>query len=911
MFHRSRRAGTVVAMFVVGLASVPLVMGGVEKQSIRVGELVFDARVTGPSDGQLVLLLHGFPQTSFAFRRQLEWLGAEGFRAVAPDQRGYSPGARPEGIEQYAMGALVGDVLGIADALGYERFHLVGHDWGGAVAWVTALRHPERLISLTVISTPHVLALAESLADRQSDQAARSSYMEDFAAEGSEARFLADNAARLRAVFDGGGLTPHEIQTYVDALGSEEALKGALNWYRASALSRGAPRATSPPPTPRPISISIPTLYVWGSEDRAFGRRAAEATARFVDGPYQFVPLEGVGHWVIEQAPERLDPLLREHLHTWRAAEELGGVFDRFEGLGYSGAVLVARGSSVLAVRAFGLRDRERALPNTIETRFEVMSVTKLFVALSLVMLESEGKLRMDARLSEYLGPFPDDKRELTVQDLLLHTAGFPTSGQDLDKSSASAFVQSLKQAPLESMPGEAVHYSNPGYALGAVLVEKVSGQSFPEFLRERVFRPAGMRESGFTGEGDEALGYAGPLATPELTPPPEPGVGVLGATGIVSTVGDLFRFYRALRDRTLLPESGVEKFLREHREGHGYSWQIDTVHGVRRLFKDGSWPSYESLLALYPDSDDFVVSLSNRNLGLSTPLLTAIESVLYDGAREGAEVRASVSTLPLSRELRSNGRLGGVSVAVDGSIYVSNFSASVWKISPQGEVVTLTSSLRGSSGNTVDRKGNLLQASFLDGRIVRIAPTGEMTTLVEGGLEGPVGLAADDQGNVFVCNCRGGSISRVDSQGKVTTFARSDRFQCPNGLTFGPDGNLYVVSFENGDVVRVKPEGETSVLATLPGGGNAHIAYAGDSFFVTQIESNRIYRLFADGRFEPFAGTGVLGLKDGALEEATLSRPNGIATGAGGKALYLNNLVGTWRGDEETSILLRRIFLP
>jgi pimeloyl-ACP methyl ester carboxylesterase len=127
---------------------------------IPVGEDTFDARVAGPEDGELVLLLHGFPQTSYSWRSQLEALGAAGYRAVAPDQRGYSAGARPAEVERYAIPALVGDVIAIADELGGHRFHLVGHDWGAAVAWQVAGRHQDRLRSLTVLSVPHPSASA-------------------------------------------------------------------------------------------------------------------------------------------------------------------------------------------------------------------------------------------------------------------------------------------------------------------------------------------------------------------------------------------------------------------------------------------------------------------------------------------------------------------------------------------------------------------------------------------------------------------------------------------------------------------------------------------------------------------------------------------------------------------------------
>lgn len=280
----------------------------IETIRIPVGDMVFDALAAGPVDGEPVLLLHGFPQTSFAYRHQLRALAAEGYRAVAPDQRGYSPDARPADAAAYAMGNLVGDVLGIADALGYETFHLVGHDWGGAVAWVTALRAPHRLRTMSVLSTPHVTALAAAIADPASGQADRSAYMQVFAADKSEQRFLVNDAAMLRGIYSGSNLTDDEIQVYVDALGTPEAMRAALNWYTASAPRPGAAGPSTTPP------ITVPTTYVWSTDDIAFTRAAAEATAHYVDGPYTFEVLEGVSHWVMEQAHAEITRIILERV---------------------------------------------------------------------------------------------------------------------------------------------------------------------------------------------------------------------------------------------------------------------------------------------------------------------------------------------------------------------------------------------------------------------------------------------------------------------------------------------------------------------------------------------------------------------------------------------------------------------
>ncbi len=269
------------------------------------------------------------------------------------------------------------------------------------------------------------------------------------------------------------------------------------------------------------------------------------------------------------------------------------------------------------------------------------------------------------------------------------------------------------------------------------------------------------------------------------------------------------------------------------------------------------------------------------------------------------------VTTLDLDDDLPSRGRLGGISVDDNGFIYVSDFGSTIWRISPEGGVEVLDNSLRGSSGNTVDSAGNLYQASFRDNRIVRIDKTGKLENYATEGLDGPVGITFDGSGNLYVCNCSGNYIAKVDSNGTTTRFAESPDFDCPNGITFDPSGYFIVASFNNGYLVRVSPDGEAETWVEVPEGRNAHVAATEDGLYVTKIESNRIYRIDRAGTIEAFAGTGELGLDDGPALEATFARPNGIAVSPDGRALYVNNLEGPWRGSEPTNIILRRIELP
>jgi len=277
----------------------------IEQVDLDANGLTFTARVAGPAEGRPVLLLHGFPQSSWSWRDVLPALGAAGYRAVAPDQRGYAAGARPSATDQYGMPHLVDDVLGLADAVGADTFDLVGHDWGGMVAWVVAARHPDRIRSLTAVSTPHPAALGAAIVDGGDDQAERMSYIGFFQQpDRPERQLLGDDGSGpgLRELFASTGLPAEQTDEYVSVLTQPGALTGALNWYRAiDAVGDVGP-------------VAVPTLYVWSSGDPALGRRAAETTVDWVTAPYRFVVLDGVSHWVPEEAAPALTRRLLDHL---------------------------------------------------------------------------------------------------------------------------------------------------------------------------------------------------------------------------------------------------------------------------------------------------------------------------------------------------------------------------------------------------------------------------------------------------------------------------------------------------------------------------------------------------------------------------------------------------------------------
>lgn len=271
---------------------------------VEVGDLTFDAVADGPADGPVVLLLHGFPESKAEWTHVLPTLADAGYRVVAFDQRGYSPGARPTGVPAYHHTLLAADVLGVADALGADRIHLVGHDWGALVAWSVAAAHPDRLRSLGIVSVPHPRAFAAARRD-DAEQQEKSAYIEFFRTpDAPEEVFLANDAEGLRRAYQ--DVDPAIAEAHLRALQDPGALTAALNYYRAwdDSLDAIGP-------------VRVPTLFVWSTDDVALGRAGAEGTAAWVEGPYGFEVLDGLSHWIPEVAPEALTSLVLEHLAAY------------------------------------------------------------------------------------------------------------------------------------------------------------------------------------------------------------------------------------------------------------------------------------------------------------------------------------------------------------------------------------------------------------------------------------------------------------------------------------------------------------------------------------------------------------------------------------------------------------------
>jgi pimeloyl-ACP methyl ester carboxylesterase len=274
--------------------------------------LTFDALAAGTPGAPLVLLLHGFAESMHCWRAQVEALAGAGYRAIAPSQRGYSPGARPDvgDTANYHIDRLMDDAMAIVKAAGYgeQRFHLAGHDWGGSIAWSLADRFPERIASLTVLSRPHPNAFNRALLETDGEQAQRSQHHKAFLESDAADVVLADDAKWLRERLAANGVPADAIAEYLAVLGNKAAMEAALAWYRA----RGAIRGPLGP-------IRVPTFYIWGDADDTVGRSAAEGTEDFIAAPFTFEVLPGVGHFAADQVPDRVSELLLQQLAAYPA----------------------------------------------------------------------------------------------------------------------------------------------------------------------------------------------------------------------------------------------------------------------------------------------------------------------------------------------------------------------------------------------------------------------------------------------------------------------------------------------------------------------------------------------------------------------------------------------------------------
>ncbi len=272
---------------------------------VSVDELTFTCRVSGiKNDGEAVILLHGFPETSRMYYDLIPVLVSEGFKVVAPDQRGYSPGARLPKISDYSIDKLSQDVIDIADAFQFEKFHLIGHDWGSAVGWVTVAFHSDRVISWTALSVPHLDAFFEAM-NNNPEQQRKSQYINFFKkAIFPELYFKIFGYKYLKDIWRKS--SKEEIEKYLEVFKQKGALKSSLNWYRANMKNDDKSIG----------DIAAPTLIIYGLKDMAIGEKSVDESEIYLKGDYKIEKLES-GHWLIQESFEAVSKSIINHLTNY------------------------------------------------------------------------------------------------------------------------------------------------------------------------------------------------------------------------------------------------------------------------------------------------------------------------------------------------------------------------------------------------------------------------------------------------------------------------------------------------------------------------------------------------------------------------------------------------------------------
>lgn len=289
----------------------------ITQRTIQLGEVRLNVAEAGPAEGPPAILLHGFPEFWYGWRNQIPALADGGFRVLAPDQRGYNLSDKPRRLSAYRMDVLAGDVIRLMDALGYARVSLVGHDWGGAIAWVTAILHPERVEKLAVLNIPYPPAALQAIWSHP-QQIGKSAYMFFFQLPWLPERLLSKNNWRLMSETLGhtsrpGAFSQADLVSYRRAWAQPGALTGMLNWYRAFFR-----RPVRLPLKPR---LKMPVLMLWGAQDVALDRSLAEASIRLCANG-QLVFFENASHWIQHEETAAVNQRLSEFLAAPGAGSE-------------------------------------------------------------------------------------------------------------------------------------------------------------------------------------------------------------------------------------------------------------------------------------------------------------------------------------------------------------------------------------------------------------------------------------------------------------------------------------------------------------------------------------------------------------------------------------------------------------
>jgi pimeloyl-ACP methyl ester carboxylesterase len=287
--------------------------GRVRTEFVTANGIRFHLETDG--DGPLILLLHGFPQTSYQWHHVLPMLASHGYRVVAPDLRGIGESSRPTRVKDYRLSVLGDDVAALIRALGEERAHVIGHDWGGIIAWEVGFSHPEAVDRLVIVNAPPAPAMVRTLLTSLR-QLGRSWYIFFFNLPFLPERFLTGGHSRIMPrLLEPGHFSAEEIQVYADAICRPRAAWAGLAYYRAASRAVFADLRRV-----RHKKVASPTLVIWGEPDPALGKELTQHLNRYVSGPLQIQYVPDAGHWVIQDFPERFVELVAGFLAEDRAS---------------------------------------------------------------------------------------------------------------------------------------------------------------------------------------------------------------------------------------------------------------------------------------------------------------------------------------------------------------------------------------------------------------------------------------------------------------------------------------------------------------------------------------------------------------------------------------------------------------
>jgi CubicO group peptidase (beta-lactamase class C family) len=352
------------------------------------------------------------------------------------------------------------------------------------------------------------------------------------------------------------------------------------------------------------------------------------------------------------------------------AGERLDVLLRRYESYGFNGAVLVVLKGSIVLLQGYGLADRERGIPNTPATLFEMNSITKTLTSAAILQLEEKGLLRTADSVAKYLGPFPRLKAGVSIDHLANHTSGLVVAGTPLDGATRDAFVASVKDAPIESRPGNHYRYTNAGYSLLAAVIEKVGGERYEDYVREHLLEPAGINGATFRGGNVPgatiAVGYVGTPGDPRPQEAAAYQWGTVGAGGLVATVGDVYRWVVAVTGTSLLSEQSRHKlFTPRPPPREGYGWHMErSAWGTTLIHKGGGSADFASQVLVFPDDSLVVVWASND---LRQLWRRALNTAIPDAALD----RQAPLPPPVSRARPDLAWLTGAYDADQGAVYL------------------------------------------------------------------------------------------------------------------------------------------------------------------------------------------------------------------------------------------------